>query len=302
MKAVSCLRQLFAALSVAACLTALGAGPVRADKLVLKDGKVEFGTITDERDSLIRYFDRYDRPRKLKASEVDTIHYDSRSVRGRVKVAFRKGQPKDRSGYFRLRHSEELELDAEYRTDSLSELDLFFRNGVHLRVLPGTHFRILKAPRSEEAPIDFELYSGRVLASGDRPESLVRLSMPGGVGVGRGAFQAAIRAGAADSSVLVSCIKGLCGVQETRENPGELVVEPGQVTGLGKQQGMYEPREPDPAEVEELGRLAAKVGHYRFSEIEYPKIGYLPKAITGLGFMVFFYGSAIGILNYVNNI
>jgi hypothetical protein len=44
------------------------------------------------------------------------------------------------------------------------------------------------------------------------------------------------------------------------------------------------------------------MGHYRFSVIEYPKIGYLPKAITGLGFMVFFYGTAIGILDYVNHI
>jgi len=42
--------------------------------------------------------------------------------------------------------------------------------------------------------------------------------------------------------------------------------------------------------------------HYLFSEVEYPKIGYLPKAITGLGFMVFFYGTAIGILDYVNHI
>jgi hypothetical protein len=291
-----------AALGAMLCFIAASSAPVRADKLVLKDGRAVFGTITDERDSLIRYFDRYDRPRRLKASEVDTIHYDSRKVQGKVKVAFRKGQPKDRSGLFRLRHSEDLDLDAEYRTDSLSELDLFFRNGVHLRVLAGSHFRVLEAPRSKDGPVDVELYSGRVLASGSGAEALARISTPGGVGVGRGAFQSAVRAGAKDSSILVSCLRGLCGVQETLANPGELVVEPGQVTGLGRKEGVFEPRDPDPAEVEELRSLAAKVGHYRFSEIEYPKIGYLPKAITGLGFMVFFYGSAIGILNYVNNI
>ena len=52
-----------------------------ADKLVLKDGKAVFGTITDERDSLIRYFDRFDRPRKLAAALVDTIHYDAKAGR-----------------------------------------------------------------------------------------------------------------------------------------------------------------------------------------------------------------------------
>lgn len=290
------------ALAAALCLLALAPGPVRADKLVLKDGRAVFGTITDERDSLIRYFDRYDRPRRMKASEVDTIHYDSRKVHGRVKVAFRKGQPKDRSGLFRLRHSEELDLDAEYATDSTTELDLFFRNGVHLRVLSGSRFRVLEAPRSKGGPADIELFEGRVLASGLGAEALVRISTPGGVGVGRGEFQSAVRSGARDSSILVSCLKGLCGVQETLSNPGELVVEPGRVTGLGRREGVFEPRDPDPAEVEELERLSAKVGRYRFSEIEYPKIGYLPKAITGLGFMVFFYGSAIGILHYVNNI
>jgi hypothetical protein len=291
-----------AALGAVLCLIALAAAPARADKLVLKDGRSLFGTITDERDSLIRYFDRYDRPRRMKSSEVDTIHYDSRKVHGRVKVAFRKGQPKDRSGLFRLRHSEELDLDAEYSTDSASELDLFFRNGVHLRVLAGSRFRVLEAPRSKDGPVDLELSAGRVLASGNGSGALLRISTPGGVGVGRGDFQSAVRSGGKDSSILVSCLKGLCGVQETLENPGELVVEPGQVTGLGRKEGVFEPRDPDPAEVAELEMLASKVGHYRFSEIEYPKIGYLPKAITGLGFMVFFYGSAIGILNYVNNI
>lgn len=278
------------------------AGAARADRLVFKDGKIVFGTITDERDSVIRYFDRYDRPRKVASGLVDTINYDSRMVQGLVKVAFRKGQPKDRSGYFRLRHSEELDLDAEYRTDSISELDLFFRNNAHVRVLPGAHFRVLKAPKSASNPVELELLAGRVLITSTLPEALVRVSTPGGVGVGRGAFQSAIHSNPVDSSILVSCVRGLCGVQETPENPGELVVEAGQSMSLTRKQGTFEPRDPDPEEVRNLGAQAASVGHYRFSEIEYPKIGYLPKAITGLGFMVFFYGSAFGILNYVNNI
>lgn len=277
-------------------------GAARADRLVFKDGKTAYGTITDERDSVIRYFDRYDRPRKVASGLVDTINYDSRRVQGLVKVAFRRGQPRDRSGYFRLRHSEELDLDAEYHTDSISELDLFFRNNAHVRVLPGSHFRVSKAPKSVSSPVELELLRGRVLVTSSHSEALVRVSTPGGVGVGRGVFQSAILSNPADSSVLVTCVRGLCGVQETIDNPGELVVDSGQSMSLTRKQGTFEPIDPDPGEVRYLGAQAASVGHYRFSEIEYPKIGYLPKAITGLGFMVFFYGSAIGILNYVNNI
>lgn len=290
------------ALLACSLLVLLAPSSARADKLILKDGKVIYGSIADERDSLIRYYDRYDRPRKLAASQVDTIHYDSKQVLGQVKVAFRKGQPKDRSGFFRLRHSEELDLDADYATDSASELDLFFLNHAHVRVLPGARFRILEAPKSPGDPMEMELEAGRVLVSANHSKALVRILTPGGIGVGRGDFQMAIRSLPADSTVLVSCLKGLCGVQDSRENPGELVVDPGQATGFARKQGTFEPQVPDPAEVAALGAQAANVGHYRFSEIEYPKIGYLPKAITGLGFMVFFYGTAIGILDYVNNI
>lgn len=276
--------------------------PARADKLVLKDGRVFYGTIHDERDSLIRYLDRFDRPRKVAAAEVDTIHYDSKAVQGRVKVAFRKGQPKDRSGFFRLRHSEELDLDVDYATDSVSEVDLFFRNHAHVRVLPGARFRVSEAPRAEDGAVEFELMAGRILVTANQAKAVVRISTTGGIGVGRGNFQMAIHAVEADSAVMVSCLNGLCGVQQSRENPGELVVDPGQATSLARKQGTFEPQAPDSLEVAALGRLAANVAQYRFSEIEYPKLGYLPKAITGLGFMVFFYGSAIGILNYVNNI
>lgn len=286
--------------AVLVCL--LLAPEARADRLVLKDGRSVFGTVTDERDSVVRYLDRYDRPRKLMAAQVDTFHYDSKEVSGRVKVAFRKGQPKDLSGYFRLKHSEELDLEAEYATDSISELDLFFRNQAHVRVLPGTRFRVAEAPAGEDDPAVLEVSAGRVLVTSSGPRALVRVTTPGGIGVGRGGFQLGIRADAADSSLLVSCLGGLCGAQASRDNPGELVVEPGRAMSLLRRRGTFEPREPDPAEVDLLRVQAANVGRYCFSAIDYPKIGYLPKAITGFGFMVFFYGTAIGILDYVNNI
>jgi hypothetical protein len=287
---------------LASLLVLLLAPGARADRLVLKDGRTVFGTVTDERDSVIRYFDRYDRPRRLAAAQVDTLHYDSKAVAGRVKVAFRKGQPKDLSGYFRLKHSEELDLEAEYATDSASELDLFFRNQAHVRVLPGTRFRVAEAPGDGDDPAEITVLEGRVLVTSAGSGALVRVTTPGGIGVGRGVFQLGIRADGADSSLVVNCLRGLCGAQESRENPGELVVEPGQPVGLARRQGTFEPREPDPAEVALLRDQAANVGRYRFAPIEYPRIGYLPKAITGFGFMVFFYGTAIGILDYVNNI
>ncbi len=280
----------------------LGAQTVCADRLVLKSGEVLFGSITDERDSLIRYFDRFDRPRRIAAAMVDTINYDSRDVQGPVKVAFRKGQPKDRSGYFRIRHSEELDLEVEYKTDSAAELDLFFRDNVHVRVLPGSRFRITKAPKSAKDPLVIQLYAGRILATSSQEEALVRIVTPWGISVGRGNFQFGVVSSGADSSVQTMCLRGLTGVQESQESPGELVVEEGKSVNLFKQEGVLNRREPDAGEEKRFLALAANMGHYLFSAIEYPRIGYLPKAITGLGFMVFFYGTAIGILDYVNHI
>jgi hypothetical protein len=285
-----------------AAAAGLAAHEARADKLVLKNGTAIFGSITDERDSLIRYYDRFERPRRIAASEVDTINYDSKDVRGPVKVAFRKGQPKDRSGYFRIRHSEELDLEVTYKTDSASELDLFFRDNVHVRVLPGSQFRIARAPSDADDPLVFELAYGRVLATSQQNEALVRVVTPWGIAVGRGKFRAGVVAASADSSVQAMCLRGLTGIQETLESPGELVVEEGKSVLLYKKEGVFNRREPDPAEEKRFLNLAANMGHYNYSEIEYPKIGYLPKAITGLGFMVFFYGTAIGILDYVNHI
>ncbi len=275
---------------------------VQADKLVLKDGRIIFGTITDEKDSLIKYYDRYERPRKIAAAQVDTIHYDTKEMRGLVKVAFRKGQPKDRSGYFRIRQSEELDLDVEYATDSISELDLFFRNNVHVRVLPGSRFKVIKAPKSTKDPLQIALYVGRILATSSQDEALARFSTPWGIGVGRGKFQAGVVASVSDSSLLVMCMHGLTGVQESMDSPGEVVVEEGKSVSLVKKEGIFNRKDSDPEIERKLTALAANMEHYLFSEVEYPKIGYLPKAITGLGFMVFFYGTAIGILDYVNHI
>lgn len=287
---------------IAAFAAAAAVTPARADKLTLKTGKVIYGSITDERDSLIRYFDRFERPRKIMAAEVDTIHYDSKPVRGLVKVAFRKGQPKDRTGFFRLRYAEELDLEVEYKTDSIGELDLFFRNNVHVRVLPDSRFRVVKAPKGPKDPLVIELTAGRMLATAAQEQAFVRVVTPYGIAVGRGAFQAGMAAAASDSSLQVICLRGLTGVQETAESPGELVVDEGKSVSLFRKDGVFNRKEPDAGEEERFAALSSNMGHYRFSGIEYPKIGYLPKAITGLGFMVFFYGTAIGILDYVNHI
>ncbi|MEO6097470.1 MAG: hypothetical protein ABIW76_18195 [Fibrobacteria bacterium] len=281
---------------------ALCPGPVVADKLTLKSGETIFGSITDERDSVIKYFDRFDRPRKISASKVDTIHYDIRDVRGPVKVAFRKGQAKDRSGYFRIRYAEELDLEVTYKTDSVGELDLFFRSGVHVRMLPNSRFRVTRAPKSLKDPLVIELAAGRLLATSAQEEALVRVVSPWGIAVGRGSFQAGVMVSEADSSLQAVCLRGLTGVQESPESPGELVVDEGKSVSLFRKEGVFNRREPDPGEERRFIGLAANMGHYRFSPIEYPRIGYLPKAITGLGFMVFFYGAAIGILDYVNHI
>jgi hypothetical protein len=283
-------------------LAALCAVPARADKLTLKTGEAIFGSITDERDSVIRYFDRYERPRKIAADKVDTVHYDVKDVRGPVKVAFRKGQTKDRSGYFRIRYAEELDLEVTYKTDSVGELDLFFRNNVHVRMLPNSRFRVARAPKSPKDPLVIELSSGRLLATSGQEEALVRVVSPWGIAVGRGSFQAGVMVSEADSSLQAVCLRGLTGVQESAESPGELVVDEGKSVSLFRKEGVFNRRAPDPDEERRFIALAANMGHYRFAPVEYPKIGFLPRAITGFGFMVFFYGTAIGILDYVNHI
>ena len=279
-KASAGLGPVSAALGLALWLVA----PVSADRLALKDGTVVFGRVTDEKDSVIRYFDRFDRPKRLAASSVDTLTYDSREVRGLVKVAFRKGQTKDRTGLFRIRHSEELDLEVEYKTDSVGEVDLFFRNEVHLRVLPNSRFKVVQAPKDADDPLVFDLKSGRILATSPQREALVRVTTLGGIAVGRGEFQAGVASLPADSSMHVVCLRGLTGVQESPQSPGELVVEEGKSVGLIRKEGVFDRRAPDARDESLFRDLAANMGHYRFSPIAYPGIGYLPKAITGLGY------------------
>jgi len=291
-------RILSGLLIAALCL----ATQARADRLVLKDGQTIFGRVIDESDSIVRYFDRYDRPRKLPAAKIDTLEYDSRDVQGLVKVAFRKGQTRDRTGHFRIRHSEELDLDVEYKTDSTAELDLFFRNEVHVRVLPNTRFKVAKAPKGPADPLLFELKAGRILATSPRTEALVRVITPWGIGVGRGQFQAGVVGAPGDSSMQILCLRGLTGAQESAQSPGELVVEEGKSVRLVRKESLFDRRTPDAEDDRFFRELAANMGHYRFAQVQYPGIGYLPKALTGLGFMVFFYGTAIGILDYVNHI
>jgi hypothetical protein len=81
-----------------------------------------------------------------------------------------------------------------------------------------------------------------------------------------------------------------------------LVVDEGKSVGVARRQGVFDRRAPDEKEELFFRDLAANMGHYRFAPVVYPGVGYLPKALTGLGFMVFFYGTAVGILDYVNHI
>ena len=161
---------------------------------------------------------------------------------------------------------------------------------------------MIKAPKSIRDPMQLELYAGSVIATSQENEAVAKIATPFGIGVGRGKFQAGIIASPSDSSLLVMCQRGLTGVQESANSPGELVVDEGKSVSIFKKDGVFNRREPDLSQQNHLSQVANNMGHYQFSEVQYPPIGYLPKAITGLGFMVFFYGSAIGILDYVNHI
>ena len=289
-------------LGVAIFLALSSPSELRADRMVLKNGQKLQVTILRENDSLVRYLDRYERPRRIAAREVDSMIYDLNGVKGKVKVAFRKGQPSDRSGFVRLRHSEELDLEVEYRVDSASELDLFFKNRVQVRIMPRTSFRVLKAPKGLEDPVVIDLAEGEALVAGHGSKALARLATPGGIAVGRGLALFGVKAGSGDSSLMVLCLKGLVGIQEKAHSPGELAVEPMKALAYARAEGMFQPMDPDSTQVEALRRNSENLLRYRLEHLEKPPIGYFPKAIVGLGFMVFFYGSALGILSYANSI
>jgi len=273
-----------------------------ADKLVMKSGEVRYGHIIDERDSLVRYFDRHDRPRKVVASQVDSIIYDSDELLGRVKIAYRKGLPKDWTGYLKVRHSDELDMDVIYATDSLTELDLFFRNGLHVRILNNTRFQVVDAPKGDQGEARLQLIWGGLVAEGQNERALFKVESGFGVGTLRGIGRMAFQSSPQDSSVQVICLQGLVGVQEKISDPGEFVVETGADMSFARKDGLFraDPLRPDIARA--LNRQAENMGHYSLAAVEYPPVGYLPRALTGLGFLVFFYGSTLGVLDYVNHL
>lgn len=276
--------------------------PTQADKLVLKQGAPLFGRIVDERDSLIRYVDRHDRPRKISARLVDTVIYDGDEVAGLVKAAYRKGLPKDWTGYLSLRHSDELDLDVIYATDSLTELDLFFRNGMHVRVLQRTRFQIDMAPKGENAEARLRLFWGGLIVEGYHAGALIKVTSDHGVGALRGVGRMGFQDLQKDSAVTVACLSGLVGVQEKIQDPGELVVEPGAIMSFARREGLFHADSLPVEQGRDLTLAAENMGHYRLAAVDYPPVGYLPRALTGLGFLVFFYGSTLGVLDYVNHL
>ncbi len=278
------------------------ASGANADALVMKNGETRFGHIIDERDSLVRYFDRHDRPRKVSASEVDSIIYDIKEVEGRVKATYRRGIPKDWTGYFSLRHTDLFDLDVIYVTDSVTELDLFFRNGVHARILSNSRFQIQRAPKDPDDKLLIRLDWGGVLAEGNTAGTVSKIESPFGVGALRGAGRMAFQVKAKDSSVIVACLHGLVGVQEKLSDPGEFVADSGATLAFARREGVFSSQPISEDEAKALAWQAENMGHYAVREVQYPPVGYLPRAITGLGFMLFFYGSTIGVLDYVNHL
>ncbi len=274
----------------------------KADKIVLNTGKIRYGKIVQEKDSLVELIDNYSRPRKISESSVDTIVYDPAMTEGRVRFVYRRGQPKDSSGYFAPRHSEKLDLGLSYVTDSLSEIDLFFNNGSHIRVLPNTHFRIEQAPKKENQSLNIHLSQGGIYSISTETESLLKFHTPGGIAVGRGKCRFAVRASLADSSILIVSDFGTVGLQENLLSPGEMVVDPDAAISFQRKEGVFKNRELEPIVLSQMRDGIASMGRYRYEKVSYPETGYWAKALTGLGFLTFFYGSAIGILGYVNNI
>ncbi len=288
--------------AIVVLLVCLFTHPSHADKMIFKSGETVYGKIRSERDSVVRYLDRYDRPRQISAGEVDTILYDINKLRGDAKAAFRKGQPTDRTGKFRLRNRDDFDIKADYRTDSLSELDVHFRNGIHARFTPGAHFRVLKAPSSDRDPVVIRLDSGQVLIWGRQEKALAQIKTNAGVGVARGYSSLVVTTAPKDSSMRTVCLQGLCGIQQSLASPGELVVETGRLVRLSASRGVFESGPAPPEEMQGWEPVMADMERYRLEEIEYPPVNYWAKAVTGFGFMLFFYGSTLGVLGYVNNI
>jgi hypothetical protein len=277
-------------------------GSVFADRMVLKSGKNLYGHIIDERDSLIRFIDRHDRPKKQLLRDVDSVIYDREEMQGRVKATYRRGIPKDWTGYFKLRHTDILDLDVIYVNDSTTELDLFFKNDVHVRILSQSQFQILHAPNGPKDELRIQLNWGGIIAEGQDAKAVSKIVSPFGVGVLRGAGRMAFQAHPRDSSIVMASLHGLVGVQEKLTDPGEFIVDTGSTMSFMRQDGIFKPSPIPEAEAKALAWQAENMGHYAMRPVAYPPVGYLPRAITGLGFLLFFYGSTLGVLDYVNHL
>jgi hypothetical protein len=273
-----------------------------ADRIVLKSGKNLFGHIIDERDSLIRYVDRHDRPKKQPLRDVDSVIYDRKEMQGKVKATYRRGIPKDWTGYFSLRHTDILDLDVIYANDSTTELDLFFKNDVHVRILSNSQFQIVDAPNGPKDELRIQLNWGGLIVEGEEVRALSRVVSPFGVSVLRGAGRMAFQVRASDSAIVVASLHGLVGVQEKLSDPGEFVVDTGATISFMRKEGLFKASPIPESEAKALEWQAKNMGHYVMKSVEYPPVGYLPRAITGLGFMLFFYGSTLGVLDYVNHL
>jgi len=271
-----------------------------SDRMVFKNRPPLFGKIIKETPEEILYLDAFDRPRKEKQITIDSIWYDQEQVEGNVKTVFRAGQPTDKSGYIPLGYAERMDLELEYMTDSVTEIDFFFKSNVHIRMTPQSHFKIIKAPDKIGETIKIALFKGALLFQAHHRDAKVNIKTKGGIVVGRGRTQSAVIT--QDSTVTAICLQGLVGIQENEIAFGELVVDSSQALTLSKKDGLFMPLEVEKKVIESWNQKIKNMGHYQLRSIEYPPTGWLAKAFTGFGFMVFFYGTTVGVLNYVNNI
>jgi hypothetical protein len=275
---------------------------VFADRVVLKNGESRHVTVLDERGEFVRILDRYERPRKLPSAWIDSVVYDSEALRSRAKMVFRKGQPTDSTGRWKVRYSEPLDSELAYRTDSLSELDLLFLNRALVRILPGSLVRVIQAPDHSDEPLELQLLEGRLLGVGYDSLTEIRVTTVAGIGVARGIARMGIWTNPKDSLTQILNLEGIVGLREKADSPGELAATLGEPLAFRRAEGHFEPGLVDSLQGARLIASASELNRYRLEEVPPPPIGYWPKAVTGLGFLVFFYGSALGILDYANSL
>jgi hypothetical protein len=105
-----------------------------------------------------------------------------------------------------------------------------------------------------------------------------------------------------DSLTQILNLEGIVGLREKADSPGELAATLGEPLAFRRAEGHFEPGLVDSLQGARLIASASELNRYRLEEVPPPPIGYWPKAVTGLGFLVFFYGSALGILDYANSL